>query len=102
MSDNKLPLKHLMEGLGKAINDALADSEKISKAIEEIRKDGFDIFLILEATIGFNKREDLADCASEAADKSQEKISGPMIKLTAQDEKFFSALKILVDPEDKA
>ena len=49
-------LKQLMKELGAAINDALSDSEEISEAIQNVRNAGYDVFLVLEATIGFNKR----------------------------------------------
>ena len=53
MDDN---LKQLMKELGAAINDALSESEDISEAIQNVRNAGYDVFLVLEATIGFNKR----------------------------------------------
>src|ERR687888_244665 len=46
-------LKQLMKELGAAINDALSDSEEISEAIQNVRNAGYDVFLVLEATIGF-------------------------------------------------
>ena len=51
-------LKSLMQDLGNAINESLSDSERIAEAIGEIKRAGYDVFLVLEATIGFNKRED--------------------------------------------
>jgi len=47
-------LKQLMKELGAAINDALSESEDISEAIQNVRNAGYDVFLVLEATIGFN------------------------------------------------
>ena len=51
-------LKSLMQDLGNAINESLSDSERIAEAIGEIKRAGYDVFLVLEATIGFNKREE--------------------------------------------
>src|SRR3954454_6520223 len=51
-------LKELMQELGNAINESLSDSDRIAGAIGEIKRAGYDVFLVLEATIGFNKRED--------------------------------------------
>jgi hypothetical protein len=89
-------LKSLMQELGNAINETLSDSDRIAEAIGEIKRAGYDVFLVLEATIGFNKRdeqeseEDEAPRTFEAAGK---------IKLTTQDQKFLRALKIAVDEE---
>ena len=53
-------LKKLMKDLGDAINGSLSESEQIAVVISKIKDEGFDIFLVLEATIGFNSREDEA------------------------------------------
>lgn len=36
-------------------NDALADSEQIADVVARIREAGYDIYLVLEATIGVSK-----------------------------------------------
>ena len=51
-------LKHLMKELGNAINDSLSESEQIADVIGNIKEAGYDVFLVLEATIGFNRREE--------------------------------------------
>src|SRR5258708_20872659 len=55
------PLKNLMQELGNAINDSLSESDRIAEAIGEIKRAGYDVFLVLEATIGFNRRDENAD-----------------------------------------
>jgi hypothetical protein len=98
-------LKNLMQELGNAINESLSDSERIAEAIGEIKRAGYDVFLVLEATIGFNKREGSQDDAdSPAADvpatrRERGTHSTGKIKLTSQDQKFLKALKIAVDEE---
>ena len=54
-------LKDLMQELGNAINESLSDSDRIASAIGEIKRAGYDVFLVLEATIGFNKREEASE-----------------------------------------
>jgi hypothetical protein len=56
-----------MQELGSAINESLSDSDRIAGAIGEIKRAGYDVFLVLEATIGFNKREDAGGEAEEEA-----------------------------------
>lgn len=94
-------LKELMQELGNAINESLSDSERIAAAIGEIKRAGYDVFLVLEATIGFNKRED-----SDETDEEEEQAptlkgfeSTGKVKWTSQDHKFLKALKIAVDEE---
>ena len=94
-------LKDLRQELGNAINESLSDSDRIAAAIGEIKRAGYDVFLVLEATIGFNKREesdDEAEVESEAEPKRRFEANGK-IKLTSQDQKFLRALKIAIDDE---
>ncbi len=96
-------LKELMQELGNAINESLSDSDRIAGAIGEIKRAGYDVFLVLEATIGFNKRDE------EGESESDERVgshpvrvdSNGKIRLTSQDQKFLRALKISVEEETK-
>ncbi len=99
-------LKELMQDLGNAINESLSDSDRIAEAIGEIKKSGYDVFLVLEATIGFNKRDDSSPDVDdeeyaeiEEDEPSSRKRLGPFgkVKWTSQDQKFLKALKISTD-----
>ena len=94
-----------MQELGNAINESLSDSERIAEAIGEIKRAGYDVFLVLEATIGFNKRDgseedgDSPGTSETPARRERGTHSTGKIKLTSQDQKFLKALKIAVDEE---
>ena len=96
-------LKELMQELGNAINESLSDSDRIAGAIGEIKRAGYDVFLVLEATIGFNKREEGEDGeedeTEDAAEAPVHYESTGKIRLTSQDQKFLRALKISIDEE---
>jgi hypothetical protein len=98
-------LKVLMQELGNAINDSLSDSDRIAEAIGEIKQAGYDVFLVLEATIGFNKREDEEggdEVETEARPEPKRTFeSTGKIKFTTQDQRFLRALKIAIDEEPK-
>lgn len=85
-------LKDLMKELGDAINESLSDSDRIAAAIGEIKRAGYDVFLVLEATIGFNKRQ----AEEEAAGDSTPRVISEKVELTRQDHDFLRALKISV------
>jgi hypothetical protein len=87
-------LKQMMHDLGNAINDSLSDSDRIAEAIGEIRRSGFDVFLVLEATIGFNRREDSDSNSSSDSDEQPTLVSAGKVRFTPQDERFLKALKI--------
>ena len=102
-------LKELMQELGNAINESLSDSDRIAAAIGEIKRAGYDVFLVLEATIGFNKRDENGEYENEDGEQESDSETPPKrkfestgkIKLTSQDQKFLKALKIAID-EDKS
>ena len=97
-------LKHLMQELGNAINDSLSESDRIAEAIGEIKRAGYDVFLVLEATIGFNRRDDSSTDEEPEMEVTEEpprrgfETTGK-IKFTTQDHRFLRALKIAVDDE---
>jgi hypothetical protein len=98
------PLKHLMQELGNAINDSLSESDRIAEAIGEIKRAGYDVFLVLEATIGFNRRDEEAEEEedTEAAEEPKRNFEATgKIKFTSQDHRFLRALKIAVDEENR-
>ena len=92
-------LKSLMQDLGNAINESLSDSERIAEAIGEIKRAGYDVFLVLEATIGFNKRDDGDDAADEDMIDEPQEIATSKVRFTTQDQRFLKALRITVDEE---
>lgn len=96
-------LKELMTELGNAINESLSDSDRIAGAIGEIKRAGYDVFLVLEATIGFNKRDETGEEAEDGAELEHPRKfeSTGKIRLTSQDHKFLRALKISVEEEQK-
>src|ERR1035441_3146274 len=80
-----------MKELGDAINESLSDSEQISEVVSRIKEGGYDIFLVLEATIGVSKQ----------GEKSPDKTSlvttlstNPEFKINDQDLKFLKSLRI--------
>ena len=101
-------LKELMQELGNAINESLSDSDRIAAAIGEIKRAGYDVFLVLEATIGFNKREEAVDedeggetIELESSRPESGRRNGGKIKLTSQDQKFLRQLKISIDDDSR-
>ncbi len=90
-----------MQELGNAINESLSDSDRIAAAIGEIRRAGYDVFLVLEATIGFNKRDESGEDDSESGEATEKLVleDPEDIRWTSQDHKFLKALKISVDEE---
>ena len=87
-------LKPLMKELGQAINESLSESEPIAEVISKIKAGGYDVFLVLEATIGFNRREEEESAGKSLAAARKAEVE---FKINAQDQKFLKSLKISVD-----
>lgn len=95
-------LKRLMKELGDAINESLSESERIGEVIARIKEHGYDVFLVLEATIGFSKREEAAEDAPEPAVETvstgARRVAEPaQFKINAQDLKFLKSLRISLE-----
>jgi len=90
-------LKRLIKELGEAINGSLSESEQIAQVIAKIKEEGYDIFLVLEATIGFNRQDEEVRTASPELVSSRRKNSDPEFTITAHDVRFLKSLRISVD-----
>jgi hypothetical protein len=89
--------KRLIDQLGHAINESLSESDEVADVMARIRESGYDLFLILEVTIGFNKRGE-TDLARTPRAKRKEPREA-RFRLTNQDAEFLRALKITIDEE---
>jgi hypothetical protein len=91
-----------MKELGDAINESLSESEQIGDVIAKIKAHGYDVFLVLEATIGFSKRDgegDNEEAAGEpvAASARRNQEADAQLKINASDLKFLKSLRISVE-----
>ena len=91
-------LKQLMKELGEAINGSLSDSEQIAEVVARIKEGGYDIFLVLEATIGVSKQ---GDNAPEKTSLVSTLSTNPELKVSDQDLKFLKSLRIRIDDESE-
>ena len=89
--------RQLVKELGHAINDSLADSERIAEVMGRIRAAGYDLFLVLEVTVGFNRRGKSGTELQQ--EKAEDETSETEFQFTNQDAQFLRALRISVDEE---
>jgi hypothetical protein len=92
-------MKDRIKELGDAINATLANSDQIAEVIARIKEEGYDVFLVLEATVGFNRRdgEDTADDEDEIETTG----TAPELEINPQDLRFLKALRIAVNEGDE-
>ncbi len=88
-------VKDLIQKLGEAIHESVSDSEQISGVVREIREQGFDVLLMLEATIGLNEvADEAAEACSEDGDQA---AAGPF---TRNDLTFLRSLRITTEEHE--
>jgi hypothetical protein len=54
-------IKQLLQQLGTAINDSISSSDDVNEHIQRIRDEGYNLYVVLDATIGLNRLGDDAD-----------------------------------------
>jgi uncharacterized protein (UPF0335 family) len=84
-------LRELIQQLGEAIHESVIESEQIAGVVQDIRKHGFDVLLMLEATIGLN------EVASKEA--GEEDAAAEDGAFTQNDLNFLKSLRISVEGE---
>ena len=89
-------LRELIQQLGEAIHESVIESEQIAGVVQDIRKHGFDVLLMLEATIGLNEVKD-SETSEAAADGSEGGNS-----FTKNDVNFLRSLRISIEGEEDA
>jgi len=48
-------IKQLLRELGTAINESISGSDDVNKQIQKIRDEGYNLYVVLDATIGLNR-----------------------------------------------
>lgn len=86
-------VKELIQKLGEAIHESVSESDQIAGVVREIREQGFDVLLMLEATIGLNEVEE-EEAAEEGSEPAEEAVSGPF---TRNDLSFLKSLRITTE-----
>ncbi len=88
-------LRELIQQLGEAIHESVIESEQIAGVVQDIRKHGFDVLLMLEATIGLNE----VSAKESDAPSTDEGTGGKLGTFTPNDLHFLRSLRISVEGE---
>jgi len=92
-------LRELIQQLSEAIHESVIESEQIAGVVQDIREYGFDVLLMLEATIGLNEvgkitQPSSGNLASENMDESLPST------FTQNDISFLRSLRISVEGDN--
>jgi hypothetical protein len=92
-------VKNLIQKLGEAIHESVSESENIAGVVKNIRDQGFDVLLMLEATIGLNELEEETEETGSPSPSDSKAALGPF---TRNDLSFLKSLRISLPEEDAA
>jgi hypothetical protein len=95
-------LKDLVEQLGSAIDESIAESGRIGEIVQEMEQAGYDLTLVLEATMRFTPKGPGSEQGSieMQMDASMSGLAATGLTATAkfdltpQDEEFLQSLKV--------
>ena len=93
-------MKQRMKELGDAINETLANSDQIAEVISRIKAEGYDVFLVLEATVGFSQQGEENDSKIPDNKVTEMKSPAPALQVNSNDMRFLKSLRISLDATD--
>ena len=91
-------VKNLIQKLGEAIHESVSESEHIAGVVRNLREQGFDVMLMLEATIGLNEVKDEPEESEPLLLGNGEPSGEPF---TRNDLTFLKSLRISLPQEDE-
>jgi len=95
-------LREMLKELGQAINESISGSGRVHESIQRIREEGYNLYMVLDAKVGVNRRESARGrrAASEkdapAADALSERAT---FRINVKDLRFLRSVGI--DPTRK-
>jgi hypothetical protein len=91
-------VRRMVQDLGSTIQRTLAESPQIAHCLNRIKAEGYEVSLVLEATIGFS-RGGTREAEVSTFDFKVDRNEPPMLKMTPLDKKFLRSLKISIEDE---
>jgi hypothetical protein len=92
-------VRRMVQDLSTSIQRTLAESPQIAHTLNRIKAEGYEVSLVLEATIGFSKSGSREAAEVSTFDFRVEKSDAATVKMTPLDRKFLRSLKISVEED---
>ncbi len=93
-------VKRMVHDLAATIQRTLSESPQIARCLGRIKSEGYDVSLMLEATIGFSRSGTRETAEVSTFDFKVEKSEPAPLKMTPLDKKFLRSLKISTEGEE--
>jgi hypothetical protein len=99
-------LREMLKELGQAINESISGSGRVHDSIQRIRDEGYNLYMVLDAKVGVNKREGRASKARRTVVSAVDPDDAPAppasraaFRINLKDLRFLKSLGI--DPTRK-
>ncbi len=92
--------KRLVQELGSSIQKTLAESSQITLCLSRLKAEGYDVSLLLEATVGLHRRASRQQQPAAELDYRVDTAEPAPLQMTPLDKKFLRSLKISVEDEE--
>jgi hypothetical protein len=97
-------LRQMLKDLGQAINESISGSGRVHESIQRIREEGYNLYMVLDAKVGVNRREARGNRRSVAvSDSGEEETLAPSeraaFRINIKDLRFLKSVGI--DPTRK-
>ncbi len=94
-------LREMLKELGQAINESISGSGRVHDSIQRIREEGYNLYMVLDAKVGVNRRDGNGGRRSEEAEPEAFETSGTRatFRINVKDLRFLKSVGI--DPTRK-
>ena len=97
-------LREMLKELGQAINESISGSGRVHESIQRIREEGYNLYMVLDAKVGVNRRESRVSSRRAAATSAVETNGGETterasFRINVKDLRFLKSVGI--DPTRK-
>lgn len=94
-------LRDMLKELGQAINESISGSGRVHRSIQRIRDEGYNLYMVLDAKVGVNRRGGRRRQAAAEAKEPDFSVSGNRVefRINVKDLRFLKSVGI--DPTRK-
>ena len=96
-------LREMLKELGQAINESISGSGRVHDSIQRIREEGYNLYMVLDAKVGVNRRGSSSGNGRRSSEEPMEEIERTgdraTFRINVKDLRFLKSVGI--DPTRK-
>jgi hypothetical protein len=94
-------LREMLKELGQAINESISGSGRVHDSIQRIRDEGYNLYMVLDAKVGVNKRDGRGSRGRSSGARGEHAVSEERaaFRINVKDLRFLKSVGI--DPTRK-